>query len=143
MAPSRGKSVPTIICCALDWLESHAKVHLSAGGVEIKSFVMSLARPCAEGAAVKDHEQAPPLPVDTVCAIEGLCSTAHSLPLRVFSGVICLCVHGVKRWADVQHVRKVVNTIDGVMLTTYRSKISWSCVLPAPECACVGRHGVW
>ena len=71
---------------------------------------------------MKEHEQAPPLPVDTVCAIEGLRSTAHTLPLRVFAGVICLCVHGVKRWADVQHAKRVVNTADGVMLTTYKSK---------------------
>ena len=71
---------------------------------------------------MKEHEQAPPLPVGTVCAIEELVARAHTLPLRVFAGVVCLCVHGVKRWADVQYVRKLVNTEDGVMLTTYKSK---------------------
>ena len=44
------------------------------------------------------------MPVKSVIALEELVSADHTLPLRVFAGVACLCVYGVKRWSDVQHV---------------------------------------
>ena len=95
-----------MVRCSQVWCESHARVHLNACGMEIRTFVLGLSRSPSEGGdlPVKDLKQAPPLPVDTVCAIEGLCSLDLPLPLRVFSGIICLCVHGIKRWSDVQHV---------------------------------------
>ena len=33
-----------------------------------------------------------------------------------------MCVHGVKRRVDVQHVMRLLHTTDGVMLTIYKSK---------------------
>ena len=95
---------------------------MNASGVEIKSFVAGLARPTSAGPALKDHEQAPTLPVESVVSIEGLVLSAPTLPLRIFAGVVCLCVHGVKRWADVQHVLSLSSTSDGVLLKTYKSK---------------------
>ena len=60
--------------------------------------------------------------METVISLEQLVLTANSLPLRVFAGICCLCIHGVKRWADVQHVMRLLHTEDGVLLTTYKSK---------------------
>ena len=57
-----------------------------------------------------------------MCLIEGLCLRAHTLPLRVFAGVVCMCVHGIKRWSDVQHVLRLLRSEDGVLATTYKSK---------------------
>ena len=91
---------------------------------ELKSsaFVGGLYWPTAEGATLKDHEQAPPLPIDAVVSVEGLVLTAPIVPLRMWAGVVCGCVHGVKRWADVQHVLGMSSTEDGVLLKTYKSK---------------------
>ena len=118
---SRGSSVPTKVRAALCWCESHIKVLLGATGVEVRDFTEQLGR-TSPGGLVKEKDQAPPLPVDFVVALEGLVGSAHTLPLRIFAGVCCLCTHGVKRWADVQHVLRMSSTDDGLMVTTYRSK---------------------
>ena len=95
---------------------------MNASGIEIKSFVVGLARPTSVGPALKDHEQAPTLPVESVVSIEGLVLSAPTLPLRIFAGVVCLCVHGVKRWADVQHVLSQSSTSDGLLLKRTRAR---------------------
>ena len=48
VARSRGKSVPTVVRCALTWLEGHVGVAPRASGPDIKSFVAGLARPSSE-----------------------------------------------------------------------------------------------
>ena len=116
---SRGKSVPTVVRCSLVWLESHAMVSLNASGNGVRDFVLSLARPMAGGPAPKPKDEAPPLPVVFVEAIEGLALTAPTLPLQVFAGVVLLCVHGVKRWADVQFVLETSHTDSGILMTTF------------------------
>ena len=50
---------------------------------------------------------------------------APTLPLRVMAGITCLMIHGVKRWADVQHCSEVAYNPDAVMFTSYRSKKKW------------------
>ena len=123
MALSRGKSVPLKIKCALVWFESHAKIQLNATGVEVRDYVSGLTVRDASGLhKVEAARQAPPLPVDTVIRLERLATTAHTLPFRVFAGVICLCVHGVKRWSDVQHVLSMSALADGLLVKTYKSK---------------------
>ena len=94
----RGSSVPTKVRAALCWCENHMKVQLGATGVEVRNFTESISKTSSPGCLVKEKDQAPPLPVEYVIALEGLVSTAHTLPLRVFAGVCCLCTHGVKRW---------------------------------------------
>ena len=126
-----------MVRCALVWLEGHAGVKLGACGVDVRDFVARMSHSATEGPA-KEQAQAPPLPIEAVIALEQLVSTAHTLPLRVFAGICCLCVHGVKRWADVQHVTCLLHTEDGVMLTTYKSKkkdrpLLWAAL----------RHGFW
>ena len=49
-------------------------------------------------------------------------SSAHTLPLRIFAGIVCLCTHGVKRWSDAQHISKLEESKDALLPTTYRSK---------------------
>ena len=85
----------------------------------MRDFTERLGR-TSPGGLVKDEYQAPPLPVDYVVALEGLVETVHTLPLRIFAGVCCLCTHGVRRWSDVQHVLRMTSTDDGLMVTTYR-----------------------
>ena len=119
---TRGKSIPTVVRCALVWLEQHAGVKLGACGVAIRDYVAQLSHTTIDGFVPREQSQAPPLGVASVMALENLVETAHTLPLRMFAGVCCLCIHGVKRWADVQHVRDLSHTRDGVMLTTYKSK---------------------
>ena len=114
MALKRGKSVPSRVRCALVWCEDHLKVGLGVKGVEIRSFVLKLVVVTPDGKSVKSKHQAPALPVDSVIALEDLVSSAHTLPLRVYAGLACLCVHGVKRWSDAQHVGDVGSTEDAI-----------------------------
>ena len=122
MTLSRDESVPMTAKCALNWFGSHAKIQLNSTGVEIRDYVSGLTVRDPTGQHRKNTHQAPPLPVDVVIALEGLVTTAHTLPLRVFAGVVCLCVHGVKRWSDVQHVLSMTTCEDGLMVQTYKSK---------------------
>ena len=119
---SRGKSAPVKVKCALTWFETKARVQLNTLAVEVGDYVAKLCMRDANGKLRKVAHQAPPLPIDVVCELERLVSTAHTLPLRVFAGVVCLCVHGVKRWSDVQHVLSIQELADGLMVTTYKSK---------------------
>ena len=123
MTLSRGKSIPTKVRCALVWFEGHAKVHMKASGIEVRDYVSGLtARDPLTNKIAKVARQAPHLPVDVVSKLERLVTTAHTLPLRVFAGVLCLCVHGVKRWSDVQHVSSISASADGLLVTTYKAK---------------------
>ena len=111
MSLSRGKSITGKVRCALIWAELHAKVQLNSTGVEVRDFVSGLVvRNPSSLYWVKAAHQAPPFPVDVLIRLEGLVATAHTLPLRVYAGVVCLCAHGVKRWSDVQHVLSMPST---------------------------------
>jgi hypothetical protein len=123
MSLSRGTSIPVKIRCSLNWFEAHAKIQLNSLSVGVRDFVSGLTIMDPNGTKIiKVKQQAPPLPVDIVRGVEGLVISAHTLPLRIMAGVVCLCVHGVKRWSDVQHVLQMTTTDDGLLVTTYKSK---------------------
>ena len=100
MALQRGKSIPARVRCALVWCEEYLEVPCGAVEVELRSFVLQLVVVSPPGKQIKAPHQAPPLPVESSIALECLVASAHTLPLQVFAGVVCLCVHGVTRWAD-------------------------------------------
>ena len=123
MCLSRGKSIPLKVRCALVWFENHARISLNACGIDVRDYVSGLtARDLMTDKISKVARQAPFLPVDVVIKLERLVTTAHTLPLRVFAGVVCLCVHGVKRWSEVQHVMNMSASEDGLLVTTYKTK---------------------
>ena len=80
----------------------------------LRMVVLKLVVVTPDGKSVKSKHQAPALPVDSVIALEDLVSSAHTLPVRVHAGIACLCVHGVKRWSDAQHVGDVGSTEDAI-----------------------------
>ena len=66
-------------------------------------------------------------------ALEGLVSSAHTFPLRVYARALCLMLHDVKRWADIQHCVELVYRTDAIVATSYKSKkkrkpLKWACL---------------
>ena len=92
-------------------------------GVDIRDFVngLSPANGGSDTVAEAKH-QAPAFSVDAIVFIEHLVCSAHTLPLRIFAGIVFLCTHGVKRWADAQHLSRLEESKDALLPTTYRSK---------------------
>ena len=87
----RGKHIPTKVRCALVRFESHVKIHTNACGIEVRDCVSRLTtRDPVTQKMTKVARQAPFLPVDIVIKLERLVTTAHTVPLRVFAGVLCL-----------------------------------------------------
>ena len=122
VAIGRGRSVPSKVRSAMIWCEKHTRTRLGADVSEVRAFVAQLTFQLPSGQMAKAPYQAPPLPVEYVIALEGLVLTAHTLPLRIFAGIACACVHGVKRWADVLHSVEVVASADALSWVTYKSK---------------------
>ena len=71
-----------------------------------------------DGTVLKAPSQAPPMPPDTIIALGRIVVTGHTLPIRIFAGVAFLCCHGVKRWSDVQHLRKFEVNPDSIVVTS-------------------------
>ena len=121
-ACERGRSVPNLARCALVWCEVCTRTSLGTNKREITAFVTKLTVVSPSGMILKAPVQARPVPPDSVCALELLVTSGHTLPIRVFAGVAALCCHGVKRWSDVQHVTALSVTDDALLVTTWRSK---------------------
>ena len=120
---ARGNSVPVKVRCALNWFENHSSTPIGSLGVDIRDCVNGLS-PAHGGSntVAETKHQAPALSVDAIVFIEHLVCSAHTLPLRIFAGIVCLCTHGVKRWADAQHLSRLEESKDALLPTTYRSK---------------------
>ena len=62
------------------------------------------------------------LPINWVCMLETAVFKAPTTDLRYFVGIFCLCTHGLKRWADVQHTDEVTLSKDALVLRCWKSK---------------------
>ena len=117
----RGRSVPNAVRCALGWCEVFTKTGLGASEQSIKAFVSRLTTVSLNGKTLRAPCQAPPVPPDSIRALEALITSGHTLPIRVFAGVAVLCCHGVKRWSDAQHYDGMLTSADAVVVTSWKS----------------------
>ena len=116
-ARARGKSVPNKARTAFVWAEQSMDVQLYATEKEVMRLSWSL-----KDKSTKDVESAVMLPIESVLEMERLVFEAPSFVLRCFAGVICLMIHGLKRWSDVLHTRRIELTEDALVLCCYKSK---------------------
>ena len=116
---ARGKSIPNKVRTALVWSEETMGAKWSATEMEVKRLGWSMTRK-----GQKDAKAAAMLPVVHVMALERLVFDAPSYVLRYCAGVMCLMVHGLKRWADVLFTKAggIELTTDAVIVACYRSK---------------------
>ena len=87
---SRGKSVPTQVRCALVWFEDGSRAPIGPSDFDVRDFVVSQTRATSLSLVKVKQQAPPPLPVDTVTALEGLVALAHTLPLRISAGIVCV-----------------------------------------------------
>ena len=119
---SRGKSVPTRVCCALVWTDTVYQIPIRASSREVVSLCVRLSRIDLNGRSVRGPVQAVLVPPEVVAQLELLVTSAPTLPMRVFAGVACLCAHGIKRWSDVQHVKSLTVAENALVINSWKSK---------------------
>ena len=114
----RGRSVPNRVRSALLWAQRVYDIPFHAGTVSMRDLVSGISSYDKGAGPV----EAVMMPIDLVILLEGLVTSAPSVPLRVFAGCFVALAHGCKRWADLQYLSGIKEGEHAIVLTTWKSK---------------------
>lgn len=113
----RGPSVPLRIFRGIIWAERAFGFNLYSSSAQVRSqSSLSLTVPVASAVAALMAT------VKMTSDMEGLISSAPSLPLRVYAGACCCMAHGVLRWQDLQWPNRLHLTADALVGICWRMK---------------------